>query len=252
MVIAVRTRKPISTISYNTGSFLQLTLGELMQFVKRKKDELDENSEFESRRFRKADFWVYIYHFPEDDEAGNKPHHHLFIQPTNQLETSNLQQLFNEPDLRHKDLKPLKCLAFQSSKFDDWCLYALHDRAYLASKGQSRKYHYAYTDLVTSDPDELLYRYRMIDRSKLLPFEHMLNMQYKGLSFSQFMKMGGFPVEKINAYRSAWYELCGENLNRNGRSTHTPIEDDQLERLIPGDIESCSIVGELFDSDDPD
>lgn len=226
-----------------------------MLFVKRKKDELSENSDLDSKKTRKADFWCYICHKPEDDEAGNKPHIHLYIEPTNQLETSSLQQSMDEPDLRHPQLKPLKCLAFRSSKFDDWCLYVLHDKAYLASKGQSRKYHYKYIDLVSSDPDELLYRYRMIDRSKLLPFQNMLDLQSQGVSFGEFIKYGRVPVPQINAWRSAWYELSGDDLNRNGRTTHTPNEDEQLERLLPGDIElyrtDVDYFADMNPSDDP-
>lgn len=238
----MRTRKPISTISYNTRPFLELKLGELLLFTKRKKDELAEDSDLDSKKTRKADFWCFICHKPEDDEAGNKPHIHLYIEPTNQLETSSLQASMDEPDLRHSQLKPLKCLAFRSSKFDDWCLYSLHDKAYLASKGQSRKYHYDYSDLVASDPDELLYRYRMIDRSKLLPFQNMLDLQSQGVSFGEFIKYGRVPVPQINAWRSAWYELSGDDLNRNGRITHTPNEDEQLERLVPdSDLE----IGEI-------
>lgn len=251
----MRTRKPISTISYNSKPFLELKLGELLLFVKRKKDELAEDSDLDSKKTRKVDFWCYICHKPEDDEAGNKLHIHLYIEPTNQIETSSLQQSMEEPDLSHPQLKPLKCLAFRSSKFDDWCLYVLHDKAYLASKGQSRKYHYDYSELVASDPDELLYRYRMIDRSKLLPFQNMLDLQSQGVSFGEFIKYGRVPVPQINAWRSAWYELSGDDLNRNGRSTHTPNEDEQLERLLPGDIElyrtDVDYFADMNPSDDP-
>ena len=68
----MRTTKPIATISFNTPEYLKLKLDELT-------------------KAKKIAFWAYIVHQPEDDEAGNKVHMHVYIEPSAMVQTEDLR-----------------------------------------------------------------------------------------------------------------------------------------------------------------
>lgn len=199
----MRTTKPISTISYNTPAFLELKLNELITSGK-------------------IQFWAFIKHKPEDDEAGKKEHIHVYIEPAKMLQTVELQPFFKQ--FIDFDIKPLGCIPFISSKFDPWCLYALHDKRYLASKGQSRKYHYKYTELYSSDEDALRFKFRMIDQLSLSPYADIEDAICQGLTFDEYFARGTIPLPQINLYKSAWDYLTSYHTNRNGRSDHNDNE----------------------------
>ena len=102
------TQKPISTISYNTESFLK----------------------------EKLDNWInahiiqayqYICHKGED---GDKDHIHLRVEPNKQIDPMSLTEYLKEHDLKHPE-KPLGVRPWRPSKEEDWYLYAVHDKAYL-------------------------------------------------------------------------------------------------------------------------
>lgn len=104
------TQKPISTISYNTESFLK----------------------------EKLDNWInahiiqsyqYICHKGED---GDKDHIHLRIEPNKKLDVMDLMEQLREYKLGND--KPLGCRPFRPSKEEDWILYAVHDEQYLKIK----------------------------------------------------------------------------------------------------------------------
>lgn len=104
------TQKPISTISYNSESFLR----------------------------EKLDLWVsqhiiqayqYIKHKGED---GDKNHIHVRIEPNKTLDPMNLQEQLRE--YVGGSSKPLGCRPFRPSKEEDWYLYVVHDPDYLALK----------------------------------------------------------------------------------------------------------------------
>ena len=116
----MRTSKPFSTISYNSVNFLKSKLDEMITD-------------------KWIDFYAFVRHSPEDDEL--KEHIHLYIVPSTLLQTDYITEHLQEYDSTHPD-KPLGCIACKSSKFDDWYMYGLHDKAYLASKGQARKHYY--------------------------------------------------------------------------------------------------------------
>lgn len=129
----MKTTKPLSTISYNSIGFL---IGVLDRLVK--KDILA--------------FYAFIRHDAEEDE--NKDHCHLYLEPAQQVDTIWLKKQFLEPDPAHPDI-PLGILPWNKSKFGDWYWYGLHDKAYLMGKGESRKYHYEPSQVLTSDPEYL-------------------------------------------------------------------------------------------------
>ena len=124
----MKTRKPISTISYNTESFLSYKLDELI-------------------KSKVISYWCYVYHLPEDDET--KPHFHVLMYPNGQVDTVDIQRFFEELDFNNS--KPLGMIYFVNSVPDEWYLYCSHNSEYLASKCQSRKHCYNYDDFYSSD-----------------------------------------------------------------------------------------------------
>lgn len=127
----MRTSKPIATISYNTQEFLVHQLEELI-------------------KNHKISDYVFINHFAEVDEKKN--HIHLWIKPNKLLDTMDVQKYLTELDPKNPT-KPLKCIDFHISKVDDFILYGQHYAPYLATKGESREYHYTKDDFVYYDED---------------------------------------------------------------------------------------------------
>ncbi len=198
----MRTTKPIATISFNTPEYLRLKLNEL-------------------KKAKIISLWHFIEHLPEDDEAGNKKHIHLYIEPSKLLQTEDLGEHFIEFDATMPD-KPKKCLLFRSSKFADWYLYGLHDTAYLASKGQTRRYKYEHSDFITSDTDELYRASKMIDKRTLTPWIDLAEAVEDGLTFSEYFQNSGQPIQQINAFYKAFELLYQNNTFRANRRTHSP------------------------------
>ena len=199
----MRTTKPISTISYNSPLFLTLKLEEL-------------------RKAKIITWWAYIYHIAEDDEQGKKDHIHLYVEPAKMLQTEDLREELREPDPDND--KPLGCLSWESSKFDHWYMYSLHDKRYLASKGQSRRYSYRHDEIVTNDDDELLHRARRIDHLSLSPYGDMLDAIEHGFTWPEYFARGTVPLPQLNAFEKAWFLLAAQRTERNGRSGHDDLE----------------------------
>ena len=128
----MRTAKPVSTISYNSKEFLESKLRELV-------------------KNHVISDYIFIYHFPEEDET--KGHFHLWLKPNHLLDTMDLQTYFEEFDLNHPE-KPLKCIDFRQTKdLDDWLLYSMHHAPYLALKFESRHFYYKKEDFFYCDED---------------------------------------------------------------------------------------------------
>lgn len=211
----MRTTKPISTIAYNTEAYLQLTLNSLM-------------------KAKIISFWAYIKHKPEDDEAGNKTHFHVYAEPAKMLQTVDLREKFMEYDPLKPD-KPLGCLNFRSSKtFGDWYLYGLHDRAYLASKGETRRYHYSASEMVSSDSDDLNYLVQTIDLLSLSRYSEMLDAQAQGVTWAEYFSRGTIPIPQVRNYEYAWNALLSSHTDRNGRPGH--------------EVEFDEVTGEVFNT----
>lgn len=144
----MRTSKPIATISYNTPEYLTQKLDELF-------------------RNHKISDWIFISHFAEEDQKKN--HIHLWVKPNTLLDTMDLQNhflQFNPADPK----KPFKCIDFRASAIDDFILYNQHYKPYLASKGESREYHYTKDDFVYCDEDS---------------FEDLYNHAFKGSEWAK-------------------------------------------------------------------
>lgn len=130
------TSKPISTISYNSAEYLASVLNRL------------EKSHIITK-------WYFIHHKGETDINGEKEkdHKHVYLCPNRRVDTEELRDLFKEIDANNP--KPLGVLPFESSKIDDWLLYAIHDIKYLDSKGMTREYAYPISDIVACDDEQL-------------------------------------------------------------------------------------------------
>lgn len=104
------TQKPISSISYNTEAFLKEKLETWL-----------------SAHIIQS--YQYICHKGED---GDKDHIHFRLEPNKKLDPMDLSDQLREYQIG-KD-KPLGCRPFRPSKEEDWILYAVHDKDYLALK----------------------------------------------------------------------------------------------------------------------
>ena len=193
----MRTKKAISTISYNSEDFLELKLNGLVEE-------------------EKVSFWCFVKHLKEEDEL--KDHIHLFIQPNRILDTMHLQKEFREVDPCHP-IKPLGCIDFKSSDSDEWILYARHYNPYLVSKGQKRYYQYEFDR----------FRYSSFYDFEFM-WEHSTTASKWAINYNLCKDIENCkdPVQLINSGRiplGLANSLLAYNkmkVFRNGRVSHTP------------------------------
>lgn len=209
----MKTSKAFSTISYNTDGYLKATLDKLVSA-------------------RKIDFYAYIEHSPEEDEK--KSHKHLYIVPNGKIDTDQVRNELIEIDPKNPLSLPLGCMPIKSSKFGDWYLYTKHDKAYLASKGQSRKHHYTLEQFEVSDFDYFKEEINTIDLTKYTRFSELIKAVEDGKSFSDFLKSGIVPIQQTYAWEKA-YSIIQESMPvRNWRTTHTlKVDPDTGEVIEP-------------------
>ena len=210
----MRTTKPVATIAFNTPDFLELKLNELL-------------------KAGRISFWAFMCHEPEDDEAGKKRHAHLYVEPARMLQTDDLRKELREFDPSMPD-KPLGTLTWGTSKFDPWYMYALHDRRYLASKGQSRRIQYRHEQFRTSDPDDLLAKSRSIDLLSLSPYADMIDAMENGASWPEYFARGTVPLPQVKLFETAWNLLATQHTYRSGRAGHAdpPAVDPATGELL--------------------
>lgn len=180
----MRTIKPFSTISFNTKEYL----------INRLNDLVNEGV---------ISLYAFMHHDAEDDEK--KEHFHVYIVPVGMFNTDRLHDVLIEP-VPDND-KPLGCIDIKSSKFVDWYLYALHDKDYLAMKGQTRKYHYLEEEFVVSDWDTFLEYKHTCDFSKYKTRARIREMVYSGVPFYSLVADGFIPVNQIFQYREYYNTL---------------------------------------------
>ena len=203
----MRTSKELSTISYNTETFLKNKLDELITS-------------------KVLYFYAYIRHKPEDDEAGNKVHFHVYMKPYQILQTAELETEFIEYDPK-KPKTPRRCIEIRLSKFNDIYLYGLHDKYYLASKNQSRKYEYKHKNWITSDDLSFQVWAKSIDMLEFSPYKAMDKAIKDGLTWREWVRRGCVPINQFEHYKNAWECLHCDTVVRNGRPDHEQ-QDDEL------------------------
>lgn len=172
------TKKPVSTISFNTQEFLNHQLKKLIE------DEILQS-------------WVYIKHYAEKDTT--KDHFHVLLIPSSPLDPVRIRRRFLEPKAGEKDLC---CLPFQPSKVGDWLLYALHDSAYLLKKGLERVNHYRLENLVTNEGPEWIENIyndavETFTDSRLATF---LSQMENGADFAELLASGLVPPNQVVFY----------------------------------------------------
>lgn len=215
----MRTSKPFSTISYNSDKFLKLKLNELVTAGK-------------------ISFWCAIRHKAEIDEK--KDHLHVYINPSRMFQTDDLKGFLAEPDPNNLEL-PFTCITARSSKtFDDWALYVLHDKRYLASKGQSRTHHYSRDAFFCSDTYELDCLFNEIDMLKYTVYQTIIDFINEGKSFQQLLITGQVPIQQVRNFAFAWQLLSDSSCVRQ-EPTHTPIDEPSnvLVESESGEIICC-------------
>lgn len=186
----MNTSKPFSTISYNTPSFL----------IKKLNSFIDDGL---------LAFYAFITHKGEDDEGGKKDHIHLYIMPSRRVNTEALANEFYEIP---KDYKPqegekipyLKWLICQSSKFDDWEQYTLHDPLYISAKGLTKKFTYHVDEYITSDTDTLNCMIKQINTEALTPYSSIRQAIEDGITWQKFVLRGTIPLNQLGNFERAW------------------------------------------------
>lgn len=185
----MKTTKPISTISYNTEAFFELKMNELL-------------------KAGIISFYAFIKHEGEsDDEVRDaKDHIHAYIEPAKSVQTEDLRKMLQQIDFEHPN-KPLGCMPFNSSKFQDWYLYSIHDLDYLASKGLQKQFYYSLEDMKTSDEDYLYYKVRSIDTTDRTPIRKIKEAVKIGMTWPEMVTKGVVPVAQIHQYLIAYQAL---------------------------------------------
>jgi len=207
----MRTSKPFSMISYNTDAFLQEKLNEL-------------------RQVGLIQFWAFIEHLPEADER--KAHKHLYIIPQKLIDTQRIEKALQEIDLTDITAKPLGAIFPQSSKFDDWYLYGLHDKKYLAYKGQKRKYHYNDNAFVVSCQDTFQELKNLIDYTEINRLSLIVEKAENGESLADIIKTSNIPLQLIGQVRQLYHIIVGPfETYRNGRASHQKVDPETGEIL---------------------
>lgn len=194
----MQTSKLISTISYNTPSFLK---GKLHTLV----------------RQGIIEYAHWIWHKPEQDE-DNKEHAHVVLKPNKRLDTSALRNEFLEP-VQGED-KPRNVLPFKSSKMRDWLLYAVHDKVYLLRKCQNRAITYQKSDLQTTEPDLLEEDWRDAHEGEDSRIKQVIEAARNGVPFRQLVEAGVIPINQLFQYKDVFQGFFVEVTERNGRDGH--------------------------------
>lgn len=171
------TKKPLSSISFNSADFLKYNL-----------DELYKNN--------CISLYCYIRHYPEEDTK--KQHYHLFLQPVKPIDPLALRKLFIEPN----ENGDLGCLPLMPSKFYDWLLYSLHHPLYLLHKGLYRINHYPLTDIVSSEPYYCLeqFYHDALEQYETSRIKTIISMIKEGYKYNDILESGIIPPSQIVFY----------------------------------------------------
>ena len=207
----MRTSKPFSMISYNSYDFLREKLNELVQAGL-------------------IQFWAFIEHLPEEDEE--KAHKHLYIIPARMIDTLRIEKALQEIDLNDLTAKPLGAIFPRPSKFADWYLYGLHDKKYLAYKGQKRKYHYNDNAFVVSCQDTFRELKNLIDYTEMNRLSLIFEKVENGESLADIIRTCNIPLRLIGQVRQL-YEIITSHINielyRNNVKKHSPEHGPRVE-----------------------
>lgn len=195
----MKTSLPCSTISYNSAEYL----------IKKLNRMIDEGT---------LSFYSFIYHFAEEDDK--KDHIHLYIVPNGLQDTDKIREDLLE--LTNKEEKGLGTCPFRSSKFQEWFLYCSHNKKYLDSKMEVRKYNYQDGDFYSSDETYFRDLIHHIDWSKFMGSERFLNALRSGLDFRQCCIQGIVPISLVSQYRTFYDIYCSVTGVAKGETLSVP------------------------------
>ena len=189
----MKTSKSISTISYNTIPYLEFILNNMV-----------DNGVI--------DFYAYIFHQAEENEKKN--HIHLYIEPSNRIDTFTLKKQFEEIDVIGGNDKPLGVMPFNSSNFKDWYLYSIHDLDYLRSKGLSREYMYNKENVVVSDELYFAEKINTIDYNYGVTGK-IIEAVNSGVGFNSLIVSGVVKVSNVCQAERIYNLLSGAKIENN-------------------------------------
>lgn len=209
------TKRSISTISFNTISYLDSVLKDLV-----------ENSLIQS--------YIYIQHQAEEDTKKN--HIHMILCPAKPLDPMKVRRLFIEPCIEGD----LQCLPFQPSKLGDWVLYALHFPPYLVKKGITRINHYTLDELKSNEPKEWLEDifFKASEELENHRVSTFIDRMEQGANFGDLLASGLVPFNQVIFYDKL-YHTYRPNDNyetwHRATSTHkkTKVQQNVLQNLTP-------------------
>lgn len=196
---------PLSTVSYNTESFLQNVLNNLL-----------ENETIQ--------FWWYIKHLPEG--VDTKIHYHVYLEPAEKVDRAKLRHCFREYDPTNPEL-PMGTIPINITRdksYWECYYYFLHDPLYLLSKGLTRKYHYNEEQIVTNDKIYFSEKKSML----VQPVNNYLSLghlQEEGMTLGGYLISRNIPFNQIKYHENAWNVVQTERFNKKSSS---PVEDEEL------------------------
>lgn len=207
----MRTSKPISTISYNTSSFLR---GKIQEW---------KNCGF-------IDYAMWIKHQPDED--NKKEHYHVYIKPSKVVQTTFFEEdskeldpafqeyewddnLTDEENIRlcekNESKRFFKMIAFRSSKEGDWLLYGIHDKAYLQEKGLKRNIHYAFDDIESTCSETLqdIISHMSDERKGRLEYR-IIECVNLGMGWRQIVRSGIIPLRQMVGAKHFYSAITGQ------------------------------------------
>ena len=195
------TKKPLSTISYNTVEYLRKVFSDLYE-----------------RRIVK--FYAFIHHECEADES--KKHFHVYFEPNKNVDPMDIQFLLREFNEENPE-KPLGCMPLWNSDSDNWIPYVLHDEGYLALKHQSREFHYNKDEIEVSDEDYYDHLYKHAFKASKWMEEYTLIKRISSdvMNPHELIDRGYLSITQasnLNAY--CYMKTHYNTLNRNGHENH--------------------------------
>lgn len=216
----MKTKRLISSIGYNSEGFLSATLDRL-------------------QNAGVIDWAHYIRHDPEEDEV--KPHWHIVVMPSKSVDTRALQREFDELDITTPG-KPLGVLPWRfSHNLDYWLLYAIHDPAFLASKGQVRKFHYPRSAVRSTCPELLLEQWQEVNLAKYGLGQELGRMAEQKVPWEQVVCSGLVPPAQWTFWREVYFGLLrGAGMPVRASLTHTPKRP-----ALPTDADLAAAVAEF-------
>lgn len=231
----MKTKRLISSVGYNSEGFLSATLDRL-------------------QNAGAIDWAHYIRHEPEDDEE--KAHWHIVLMPAKSIDTRALQREFDELDLE-KPGKPLGVLPWRfSHNLDDWLLYAIHDPAFLASKGQTRRIHYARSAVRSTCPELLVEQWHEVNLAKYGLGQELAQAAERRIPWESVIASGLIPPAQWTFWREVYFGLLrGAGKPVRASLSHTPkrpasSDDEDFAAAVAEFERDASPVGDIY-GDEP-